>query len=214
MRLIRAACLIALAATIASCAANSLVVPEQAENAVVAPHVAMTPPQGFTPDLITPAGISVKTNGQYKTEAQRNAAAGAIDRYWSEVRKCADTSLESEGGDSNKREAEFPHALAIEIANNWTVVEGPTSHRRMQAFPSLAHPGSYSTARREKDSFYVVVVPELNGLGPQMVVELNNFLSAEGAAAPEDLLTSCSTIACVRFKYNNAPSQAWTDCVD
>src|ERR1700684_3112570 len=40
-------------------------------------------------DLVTPTGIRVKTNGQYKTDASKKAAAEAIDRYWGEVRACA-----------------------------------------------------------------------------------------------------------------------------
>ena len=39
--------------------------------------------------MVTPLGIRVKTNGQYKTDASRKTAALAIDRYWDEVRTCA-----------------------------------------------------------------------------------------------------------------------------
>ena len=46
-------------------------------------------PTEFAADLVTPAGIRVKTNGQYKTEATRQAAALAINSCWSEVRACA-----------------------------------------------------------------------------------------------------------------------------
>ena len=105
-------------------------------------------PTEFAADLVTPGGIRVKTNGQYKTEAARKAAALAIDRYWNEVRACA-AGVEPPG-DSDIRDLtqQFPRHLAVEIANNWKVVEGPTTHRRMQAFPSIARRGSWSTARR------------------------------------------------------------------
>ena len=43
----------------------------------------------FAADMVTPTGIRVKTNGQYKTDASKKAAADAIDRYWGEVRACA-----------------------------------------------------------------------------------------------------------------------------
>jgi len=163
--------------------------------------------------MVTPAGIRVKTNGQYKTEPQAKAAALAIDRYWSEVRACA-VRIEPPGDtDVNDLIEEFPRYLSVEIANNWKVVEGPTTHRMMQAFPSLAHPGTWSTARRQEDTLYIVVVPELNGLGPQMVNELNMWLNRNANVPPTaDLLTACASVPCVRFNYNNAPSQAWNEC--
>ena len=118
-------------------------------------------PTEFAADLITPGGIRVKTNGQYKTEAARKAAALAIDRYWNEVRSCA-AGVERPGDtDVRGLTEQFPRHLAVEIANNWKVVEGPTTHRRMQAFPSIARRGSWSTARRQQDALYIVVVPEL-----------------------------------------------------
>ena len=167
----------------------------------------------FAADMVTPTGIRVKTNGQYKTDASKKAAADAIDRYWGEVRACA-VGVEPPGDtDVGGLIEEFPHHLAVEIANNWKVVEGPTTHRRMQAFPSIAHPGAWSTARRQEDALYIVVVPELNGLGPQMVNELNLWLMKNANVPPTaDLINACSSIACVRFNYNNLPSQAWNEC--
>jgi hypothetical protein len=172
------------------------------------------PPAKFSADLLTPGGFRVKTNGQYKTAQQRKAAAAAIDRYWSEVRKCATDAMQA-GGAANAAQltAEFPSHLSIEIANTWKVVEGPTTHRRMQAFPSLARPGTWSTARREEGELYIAVVPELNGLGPQMAGELNLWLSAQ-MTMTTDLANACSSVACIRFSYNNAPSQAWSECVE
>jgi hypothetical protein len=172
------------------------------------------PPAKFTADLVTPAGFKVKTNGQYKTEAERNAAAAAIDRYWSEVQKCATDALQASGtADASQLTAEFPNHLSIEIANTWRVVEGPMTHRRMQAFPSLARPGTWSTARREEDELYIVVVPELNGLGQQMAGELNLWLSAQ-ITMMTDVANTCSSVPCLRFSYVNAPSQAWNECVN
>jgi hypothetical protein len=170
-------------------------------------------PSEFAADLVTPLGIRVKTNGQYKTEATRQAAALAIDRYWNEVRTCA-IGVEAPG-DSDVRDLieEFPRHLAVEIANNWKVVQGPTTHRRMQAFPSLAHKGSWSTARRQEDALYIVVVPELNGLGPQMANQLNLWLNKNANVPPTaDLVSACASVPCVRFNYNNAPSQVWNQC--
>jgi len=170
-------------------------------------------PSEFAADLVTPAGIRVKTNGQYTTEAARRAAALAIDRYWNEVRSCA--ARVERPGDTDVRDLtwEFPRHLAVEIANDWKVVEGPTTHRRMQAFPSLARPGTWSTARRQEDALYIVVVPELNGLGPQMVNELNLWLTKNAEVPPSaNLVSACASVACLRFNYNNAPSQAWNEC--
>ena len=108
---------------------------------------------------------------------------------------------------------EFPRHLAVEIANNWKVVEGPATHRRMQAFPSIAHPGTWSTARRQEDALYIMVVPELNGLGPQMVNQLNLWLMKNANVPPTaDLVSACASMACFRFNYNNLPSQAWNEC--
>jgi hypothetical protein len=170
-------------------------------------------PSEFAADLITPAGIRVKTNGQYKTEAARTAAALAIDRYWNEVRSCA-AGVEPPGDtDVRSLTEEFPRHLAVEIANNWKVVEGPATHRRMQAFPSIARRGSWSTARRRDDALYIVVVPELGGLGPQMANELNLWLMKNAKVPPAaDLVGACASVACVRFNYDNAPSQAWNQC--
>ena len=167
----------------------------------------------FAADLVTPTGIRVKTNGQYKTEASKKAAADAIDRYWGEVRNCAVRVEPASDSDVSGLIEEFPRHLAVEIANNWKVVEGPTTHRRMQAFPSIAHPGAWSTARRQEDALFIVVVPELNGLAPQMVSELNLWLMKNANVPPTaDLIKACSAIACVRFNYNNLPSQAWNEC--
>jgi hypothetical protein len=167
----------------------------------------------FAADLVTATGIRVKTNGQYKTDPSKKAAADAIDRYWGEVRACA-VGVEPPGDtDVGDLINEFPRHLAVEIAGNWKVVEGPTTHRKMQAFPSIAHPGSWSTARRQEDALYIVVVPELNGLGPQMVNELNLWLMRNANVPPTaDLVSACASVACVRFNYNNAPSQAWNEC--
>ena len=170
-------------------------------------------PSEFAADLVTPDGIRVKTNGQYKTEAVRNAAALAIDRYWNEVRSCA-AGVERPGDmDVHDLTDEFPRHLAVEIANNWKVVEGPATHRRMQAFPSIARRGAWATARRQEDALYIAVVPELNGLGPQMINELNLWLMKNANVPPTgNLPSACASVACVRFNYNNAPSQTWNEC--
>lgn len=167
----------------------------------------------FAADMVTPAGIRVKTNGQYKSDASKKAAADAIDRYWGEVRACA-VRVEPPGDtDVGGLIEEFPHHLAVEIANNWKVVEGPATHRKMQAFPSIAHPGTWSTARRQEVALYIVVVPELNGLGPQMVNQLNLWLTKNANMPPTaDLMSACGSVACLRFNYNNLPSQAWNEC--
>jgi len=167
----------------------------------------------FAADMVTPTGIRVKTNGQYKTDASKKAAADAIDRYWGEVRACA-VGVEPPGDtDVGGLSEEFPHHLAVEIADNWKVVEGPTTHRKMQAFPSIAHPGTWSTARRQEDALYIIVVPELNGLGPQMVGQLNLWLMKNANVPPTaDLVKACGSVACLRFNYNNLPSQAWDEC--
>jgi hypothetical protein len=170
------------------------------------------PTEKFSADLVTSAGFKVKTNGQYKTEAQMKAAAAAIDRYWIEIRDCATTALQTSGTtNAPQLVADFPSHLSIEIANTWKVVEGPTTHRRMQAFPSLARPGGWSTARREEDELYILVVPELNGLGPQMAGELNLWLSRQ-TTLMTDVASTCASLPCLRFSYNNAPSQAWNEC--
>jgi hypothetical protein len=169
----------------------------------------------FAADMVTPLGIRVKTNGQYKTDASRKTVALAIDRYWKGVRTCAVGAEPPSDTDVHDLIDEFPRYLAVEIANNWKVVEGPTTHRRMQAFPSIAHPGSWSTARRREDALQIVVVPELNGLGPQMVNELSLWLNKNANVPPTvDLVSACASIACVRFNYDNAPSQAWSQCVE
>jgi hypothetical protein len=167
----------------------------------------------FAADMVTLTGIRVKTNGQYKTDASKKAAADAIDRYWGEVRACA-VGVEPPGDtDVSGLIEEFPHHLAVEIADNWKVVEGPTTHRKMQAFPSIAHPGTWSTARRQEDALYIIVVPELNGLGPQMVGQLNLWLMKNANVPPTaDLVKACGSVACLRFNYNNLPSQAWDEC--
>jgi hypothetical protein len=171
-------------------------------------------PAKFTADLVTPAGFKVKTNGEYKTEEQRKAAAAAIDRYWSEVSKCGTGAVDAPGADNAAQLiAEFPSHLSIEIANTWKVVEGPITHRRMQAFPSLARPGTWSTARREEDELYILVVPELNGLGQQMAGELNLWLSRQ-ITLMSSLANACSSLPCIRFTYNNAPSQALNECAN
>ncbi|HYL57451.1 MAG TPA: hypothetical protein VEU51_01170 [Candidatus Acidoferrales bacterium] len=170
------------------------------------------PPPGFKPDLVTPDGVSVQTNGQYKTEAQRKAAAAAIDKYWTEVQKCATTALGA--SDVSGSVPEFPGHLSIEIANNWKVVEGPTTHRRTQAFPSLVHPGSWSTSLAKPDNIYILAVPELNGLGPQMAAELELWLKRNATTSVPDLANACLAMPCYRFDYDNAPSQAWRECVD
>jgi len=169
----------------------------------------------FAADMVTPAGIRVKTNGQYKTQDARNAAALAIDRYWSEVRACAAAVEPPTDTDVSDLIDEFPRQLAVEVSDNWKVVEGPTTHRRMQAFPSKAHPGSWSTARRNEDTLYILVVPELNGLGQQMVHELNLWLNKNANVPPTaDLVNACASVPCVRFNYDNTPSQAWNECKD
>jgi hypothetical protein len=194
------------------CEAQSAYNPENAAAQVAKRPLELSSSE-FAADLVTATGIRVKTNGQYKTEASKKAAEDAIDRYWGEVRACA-VGVEPPGDtDVGDLINEFPNHLAVEIANNWKVVEGPTTHRRMQAFPSIAHPGSWSTARRQEDALFIVVVPELNGLGPQMVNELNLWLMRNANVPPTaDLVSACASVACVRFNYNNAPSQAWSQC--
>jgi len=55
----------------------------------------------------------------------------------------------------------------------------------------------------------------LNGLGPQMVNELGLWLNKNANVPPTvDLATACASVACVRFNYDNAPSQAWSQCVE
>jgi len=201
---------LALSTGLAGCAAQS---PAPDNTAAELSQPLVLPASEFAADMVTPAGIRVKTNGQYKTEAERKALALAIDRYWAEVRECA-VHLEP-GGDTdvNFLIEEFPRELAVEIANNWKVVEGPVSHRTMQAFPSIAHPGSWSTARRHEDDLYILVVPELNGLGQQMVNELNLWINRNANVTPTaDLVGACVSVPCLRFNYDNAPSQAWTEC--
>jgi hypothetical protein len=210
-----AALMLAVSNVLIGCPTESSYYPEN--NAGPAAEVGKRPLElsstEFTADLVTPLGIRVKTNGQYKTEAARKAAALAIDRYWGEVRACAAGVEPSGDTDVSDLIEEFPRRLAVEIANNWKVVEGPTTHRRMQAFPSLEHKGSWSTARRQQDALYIVVVPELNGLGPQMVGELNLWLNKNANVRPTaDLVGACESVGCVRFNYNNSPSQAWNEC--
>lgn len=208
-------CVFALVLSIAliGCATEQKTPDNTGPAAEVAPRPLVMAASEFAADLVTPDGIRVKTNGEYKTEAERKAAALAIDRYWTEVRACA-VHLEP-GGDTdvNFLIEEFPRELAVEVANNWKVVEGPSTHRRMQAFPSLAHPGSWSTARRREDALYIVVVPELSGLGQQMVYELNLWINNNANVPPTaDLVGACVSVPCLRFNYNNTPSQAWNDC--
>jgi hypothetical protein len=200
---------------LSGCETQSTYTPEN--NAGTAAEVGKRPLElsssEFAADLVTPTGIRVKTNGQFKTDVSKKAAADAIDRYWGEVRACAVGVEPANDSDVSGLIEEFPRHLAVEIADNWKVVEGPTTHRRMQAFPSIAHPGAWSTARRQEDALYIVVVPELNGLGPQMVNELNLWLMKNANVPPmADLVSACASIACVRFNYNNLPSQAWNEC--
>ncbi len=206
---------LAMSSALAACPMQSTYYPLNQEGtpAEVGKRPLELSPAEFSADLVTPSGIRVKTNGQYKTEASRQAAALAIDRYWNEVRSCAVSALSSSDTDVRDLIDEFPRQLAVEISNSWKMVEGPTSHRRMQAFPSIAHPGTWSTARRQEDALYIVVVPELNGLGPQMVNELNLWLNKNANVPPSgDLVGACASVPCVRFNYNNAPSQAWNEC--
>jgi hypothetical protein len=206
---------IALVTMLVGCEAQSTSAPEDNTGgaAEVGKRALELSSSEFAADLVTATGIRVKTNGQYKTDASKKAAADAIDRYWGEVRACAVGVEPSNDTDVSGLIEEFPRHLAVEIANNWKVVEGPTTHRRMQAFPSIAHPGSWSTARRQEDALYIVVVPELNGLGPQMVNQLNLWLMKNANVPPTaDLITACSSIACFRFNYSNVPSQAWNEC--
>jgi hypothetical protein len=178
-------------------------------------HAQYLSPSGFNADLITPAGIHVQTNGQYKTEAAKKSAAAAIDRYWDEVHRCADGVISpDERTFREKLIPEFPRHLSIEIANDWKIVVGPESHRKLQAFASDMRPGAFVTARREEEALYIKVVPELNGLGRQMAGELNLWLAGNTSAMATDLSNSCADLACVRFDYDNAPSQAWQDCTE
>jgi hypothetical protein len=170
-------------------------------------------PSGPGYDLITPDGIHVKTNGQYKTEATRKSAAATIDRYWHEVRECALGVIPT--ADTELREKllpEFPRHLSIEIADDWSLVKGPTTHRRMQAFPSLRRPGASVTANREEEALYVKVVPELTGLSRQMAGEVNLWLGGNTNSLPTELSNVCAGLPCYRFVYDNSPSEAWADC--
>jgi hypothetical protein len=208
---------IAISNVLVACATQSTYYPENqtGTGAEVGKRPLVLSSSEFAADMVTPLGIRVKTNGQYKTDASRKTAALAIDRYWNEVRACAAGVEPSGDTDVSGLIDEFPRQLAVEIADNWKVVEGPTTHRRMQAFPSIEHKGSWSTARRRGNALYIVVVPELNGLGPQMVNELNVWLNKNANVQPTtDLASVCASVACVRFNYNNAPSQAWNQCVE
>ena len=109
---------------------------------------------------------------------------------------------------------EFPSHLSIEISDNWQIVEGHVTHRKQQAFPSLRKPGAFITATREEDSLMVEVVPELNGLGRQMAGAVNIWLSGHTDATSTDLSNVCAALPCYRFRYDNAPSQAWENCTD
>jgi len=171
-------------------------------------------PAGFEADLTTPAGIHVKTNGQYKTEAARRAAAVAIDRYWDAVRRCALTVIPpTDTFIRGRLLVQFPQHLSIEIAPDWRIVEGRVSKRKMQAFASLERPGAFSTARREEEAIYIKVVPELVGLGPQMAGEVNLWLGGNTNVLPTELSQVCTPIIpCFRFAYDNAPSEAWEKC--
>jgi len=169
-------------------------------------------PRGFNADLITPAGIHVQTNGQYKTAAAKRSAAAAIDRYWQEVDRCIQGVLSPTDVQFRKLVPEFPRHLSIEIASDWKIVEGPQSHLKMQAFPSMVRPGAFITARREEEALYIKVVPELNGLARQMAGELNLWVSGHTSAMASDLSNECADLACFRFDYDNAPSQAWQSC--
>jgi hypothetical protein len=170
-------------------------------------------PTGSGYDLITPDGIHVKTNGQYKTEEQRKSAATAIDRYWRDVRRCAlEIVPQSDTQIRDKLIPEFPRHLSIEIADDWRIVEGPVTHHRMQAFPSFRRPGAFATASRTEEALYVKVVPELNGLPRQMAGELNLWLGGNTNTLPNELSNVCADLPCYRFGYNNSPSQAWNDC--
>ena len=61
--------------------------------------------------------------------------------------------------------------------------------------------------------YNIVVVPELNGLGQQMVNQLNLWLNKNANVPPTaDLVDECADVPCVRFDYNNTPSQAWSEC--
>lgn len=171
-------------------------------------------PQGFNADLITPAGIHVQTNGQYKTEAAKRSAAAAIDNYWHEVDRCVQGVLAPTDTQFRKLVPEFPRHLSIEIARDWKIVEGPESHRKMQAFPSTMRPGAWVTARREEEALFIEVVPELSGLGHQMAGELNLWVSGHTSALSSDLSNECSNLGCFRFDYDNAPSEAWQDCTE
>ncbi|MGH7865367.1 MAG: hypothetical protein ACREQB_10275 [Candidatus Binataceae bacterium] len=171
-------------------------------------------PAGFDADLITPAGIHVKTNGQYPAQATRRAAAAAIDRYWDAVRRCTLTVIPPTDTVIRGRLLDqFPQHLSVEIAADWRIVEGRTSKRKMQAFASHERPGAFATARREEAAIYIKVVPELKGLGTQMAGEVNLWLGGNTNALPTELAQLCAPIIpCFRFAYDNAPSQAWEQC--
>jgi len=176
-------------------------------------HEVYLAPNGSAYDLITPNGIHVRTNGQYKSEPVRHAAADAMDRYWRDLERCAlDVIGPGDRVIAEKLLPEFPHHLSIEIASDWKMIQGPVTHRSLQAFPSLTNFGQWVTASREEDALYVKVVPELNGLGRQMAGELNLWLSGHTSNLPTDFSNRCTNLPCHRFSYDNSPSQAWADC--
>jgi hypothetical protein len=157
----------------------------------------------------------VKTNGQFKTKAERKSAAATIDRYWHDLRECVLNRIAlSDQELRDKLLPEFPRHLSIEIANDWRVITGPVTHRRMEAFPSLRKPGAWSTASREEEALYLKVVPELAGLSRQMAGELNLWLGGNTNNLPTELSNVCAGLPCYRFSYNNSPSQAWSNCRD
>jgi hypothetical protein len=169
-------------------------------------------PNGAGYDLTTPAGIHVKTNGQYKTAEQRHSAGVTIDRYWRDVSNCTLRMVPPSDSSITPLLSEFPSHLSVEISANWKIVEGHVTHRKQQAFPSTRKPGAFITATREEDSLLVEVVPELNGLSRQMAGEVNVWLSGHTDTTSTDLSNVCVALPCYRFDYNNAPSQAWENC--
>ena len=210
--LVRAALVAAVAGAIGCAAPAGNPTPAPA---AIKPRAMYLAPSAPGYDLITPDGIHVKTNGQYHGEAEQKAAAATIDRYWHDVRACAVKVIPPSDAQLRDRLLpEFPLHLSIEIANDWRIVEGPVTHRRQQAFPSLARPGAWSTASREEDALYVKVVPELNGLPRQMAGELNLWLGGNTNNLPTELSNVCTGLPCYTFGYNNSPSQSWADCRD
>ncbi|HEV2169821.1 MAG TPA: hypothetical protein VGR40_02680, partial [Candidatus Binatus sp.] len=78
---IRRGWVVALAFTLVGCVQSNYYAQNQTgTEAEVGKRPLVMANSEFAADLVTPLGIRVKTNGQYKTETARKTAARAIDR--------------------------------------------------------------------------------------------------------------------------------------